>query len=52
MARLLVKEVECGVFETLKVLEEFKITPFVSGYEGSPFNDFIGRLEGWEWPES
>jgi hypothetical protein len=39
-----------GVFETLKALEEFQIAPFVDGYEGSPYHDFIGRLDGWEWP--
>ena len=52
IARLLAKEVECGVFETLKILEEYRISPFETGYEGSRFNDFIGRIEGWEWPES
>jgi hypothetical protein len=45
------KEGELGVFETLKALEEFQIAPFESGYEGSPFNDFIGRLDDWQWPE-
>jgi hypothetical protein len=43
LARLMAKEVELGVFETLKALEEFQIAPFESGYKGSPFNDFIGR---------
>lgn len=50
-ARVLSKEVEIGVFETLKVLEQFKLPPFEDGYEGSPSDDFIGRLDGWEWPE-
>lgn len=39
-----------GVFETLKALEEFSIEPFVEGYEGSPYHDFIGRLGQWQWP--
>jgi len=52
MARLLAAEVVTGVFETLKVLERFRIHPFEDGYEGSPFHDFIGRLAGdWDWPE-
>ncbi len=51
LARMLNHQVEVGVFETLKVLEEFKVTPFKDGYEGSPFEDFVGRLNGWEWPE-
>ncbi len=52
IAMMLAHEVVTGVFETLKVLEEFKVTPFEEGYEGSPFNDFIGRLDDWQWPES
>ena len=43
-----------GALEALKVLEQFEIEPFRDGYEGSPYNDFVGRLQlpGWEWPES
>lgn len=51
LARLLAKEFEHGVFETLKALEQFEIAPFESGYEGSPYNDFVGRLDNWEWPK-
>ena len=46
------QEVVTGVFETLKVLEQYQIEPFKDGYEGSPFNDFIGRLADWNWPEA
>jgi hypothetical protein len=52
LAGMLADEVATGVFETLKVLEQFEIEPFKDGYEGSPFNDFIGRLSDWEWPEA
>jgi hypothetical protein len=52
LARMLAEEVETGVFETLKALEQFEIKPFQDGYEGSPYNDFIGRLADWEWPKS
>ena len=52
LAKLLSDAVETGVFETLKALEEFQISPFESGYEGSPFNDFIGRLNDWDWPNA
>ena len=52
LAKLLSQEVVTGVFETLKALEEFQISPFESGYEGSPFNDFIGRLNDWDWPNT
>lgn len=50
LAKLMAAEVELGVFETLKSLERFEIPPFESGYEGSAFNDFIGRLGDWDWP--
>jgi hypothetical protein len=52
VAGMMVGEVELGLFETLKALEQFGVTPFESGYEGSPFNDFVGRLHGGQWPES
>ena len=52
LAGMLAHEVEVGVFETLKVLEQFEVEPFQNGYEGSPFHDFIGRLADWEWPEA
>src|SRR5262245_30954244 len=48
LARMLAGEVVTGVFETLKVLEQFQVPPFEVGYEGSPFEDFIGRLHGWK----
>ena len=51
LAGMLAHEVEVGVFETLKVLEQFEVAPFETGYEGGPFDDFIGRLAGWDWPE-
>jgi hypothetical protein len=51
LAQMLARAFEGGVFETLKGLEEFEVAPFESGYEGSAYNDFIGRLNDWEWPE-
>jgi len=51
LANMLASQVVTGVFETLKALEQFQVSPFEDGYEGSPFNDFIGRLDDWEWPE-
>jgi hypothetical protein len=40
----------CGVHETLVVLHEEGVPPFDDGYEGTPFHDFTGRLQGWPWP--
>ena len=53
LARMLQDQFSGGVFETLKVLEELEIEPFVDGYEGSPYHDFIGRLgeDPWKWPD-
>ena len=40
-----------GVFNALVVLYEEGVPPFDKGYEGNPFNDFIGRASGdWDWP--
>ena len=50
LAKMLANEVVLGVFESLKALEQFGVSPFEDGYEGSPFNDFVGRLDGWDWP--
>lgn len=52
LAKMLADAFESGVFETLKALERHEVEPFVDGYEGSPFHDFIGRLSlDWDWPE-
>ena len=51
LANLLHSEFVAGVFETLKTLEVHRLAPFESGYEGEPAQDFIGRLNGWSWPE-
>jgi hypothetical protein len=52
LAGMLSRQVEVGVFETLKVLEQFAVPPLDGGYEGGPHHDFIGRLADWEWPEN
>ena len=51
LAEMLAQAFESGVHETLKVLHEEEITPFEDGYEGTPFHDFVGRLNGWHWPD-
>jgi hypothetical protein len=53
LANLLEEKFIGGVFESIKALEVFKIEPFVEGYEGSPYYDFIGRVDKdqWEWPD-
>jgi hypothetical protein len=52
LAGMLAHQVEVGMFEALKALEEHGVPPFEDGYEGSPFHDFVGRMAGdWDWPE-
>lgn len=51
LAQMLADAFESGVHETLVVLHETAVPPFEDGYEGAPFNDFVGRLNGWPWPE-
>ena len=42
---------EAGVHAALVALHEERLPPFEDGYEGTPFHDFVGRLQGWDWPE-
>ncbi|MDA0832611.1 MAG: hypothetical protein O2955_22105 [Planctomycetota bacterium] len=53
IAGMLAHAFQDGVFETLKALETFEIEPFLDGYEGSPYHDFVGRVaaDQWQWPE-
>ena len=50
VARMLEECYVAGVHDTLVALNEAEIQPFEEGYEGSPFHDFMGRLNGWAWP--
>jgi len=50
VAHLLEDAFTSGVHEALVVLHECGVEPFDNGYEGSPFHDFVGRLNGWNWP--
>jgi hypothetical protein len=50
LAQMLDQQFVSGVHETLVVLHETETPPFDEAYEGTPFHDFIGRLNGWTWP--
>jgi hypothetical protein len=39
-----------GVHQALVTLYEHGVEPFEDGYEGTPFHDFVGRMDGWQWP--
>jgi hypothetical protein len=52
LAQMLAQEFQSGVHETLVVLHEEQLPPFEDGMEGTPFQDFVGRLADWDWPAS
>ena len=52
LAKMLRQQFIGGVHEALAILYEAEVPPFYKAYEGSPFHDFIGRLDGWAWPAS
>ncbi len=52
LARLIADEFSSGVFNALNVLHVAAVEPFQLGYDGTPTDDFLGRLEGLEWPQS
>jgi len=51
LALMLEEAFVSSVHKTLAVLHAAEVPPFDDAYEGTPFNDFIGRLHGWDWPE-
>jgi hypothetical protein len=50
LAQMLAEAFQGGVFIALRVLHDHQLPPFEDGYEGTPFNDFVGRLQDWPWP--
>jgi len=50
LASMLEQEFVSGVHQALVSLHELGVSPFDKAYEGSPFHDFVGRLDGWQWP--
>lgn len=51
LAQLISDEFSSGVFNALNVLHVAAVAPFELGYDGTPTDDFLGRLEGWDWPQ-
>jgi hypothetical protein len=52
LASMLAEAFQNGIFTALRVLHDHQVPPFEDGYEGTPFNDFAGRLNDWDWPTS
>lgn len=51
LASMLESQFANGVFNALVAIDSAEIQPFSEAYEGSSFNDFIGRMTNWPWPE-
>jgi hypothetical protein len=49
-AQMLANEFVRGVHTVLGTLHGAGIEPFEKGYQGTPAQDFMGRLGGWRWP--
>jgi hypothetical protein len=49
LAQMLAEEFEAAVFMALRVVHEHQVPPFDDGYDRTPFNDFVGRLDDWPW---
>jgi hypothetical protein len=52
LARVLEEEFAGGVHTGLVTLHEAGLVPLDKGYEGTPFDEFVGRLDDWPWPAS
>ena len=50
LAALFAEEFASGMFNALTVLTAARIEPFHEGYEGDPSDDFLGRIDGSQWP--
>lgn len=46
VARMLELAYEGGVHDTLRVLHDHEVPPFDDAHEGTPFQDFMGRIKG------
>lgn len=51
LAELVADEFETGVFDVIAHLSWAQLEPLDRAYEGDAYHDFVGRLDGWTWPE-
>ncbi|MCA9678944.1 MAG: hypothetical protein H6709_07015 [Kofleriaceae bacterium] len=51
IAGMLFDRFTAGVHQALVALHAHEIEPFDDGYEGTPYHDFVGRLDDWPWPD-
>jgi hypothetical protein len=50
LSALFAEEFASGIFNALSVLTAAHLQPFHEGYEGDPSDDFLGRIDGSQWP--
>jgi len=50
LAQLFAEEFASGVFNVLEVLGAARIEPFHAGESGTASDNFLDRLDDWEWP--
>ena len=51
VARMVELSYEGGIHDTLRLLHDNAVPPFDVAYDGTPFQDFMGRLKtDWAWP--
>lgn len=52
IARMLGDAYAGAIHDALRVMNDNHAPPFEESYEGTPYQDFAGRLSGdWEWPD-
>lgn len=50
LAQLFAEEFASGVYNALQVLEAARIDPFAEGVAGTASDNFLDRMDDWEWP--
>lgn len=50
LSGLFAEEFQSGVYNVLQVLEAAHIVPFDAGVAGTASDNFLDRMDDWEWP--
>lgn len=51
LAGLFAEEFSSGIFNAIQVLEAAQMPLFLDGYDGTASDNFLDRMDDWEWPE-
>ena len=52
LAEVIAAEFSSGMFTAIEVLETARIVPFDEGISGTASDNFLDRLDDWQWPTS